>query len=91
MIKVVPGSSRDGIAGWLGETLKIRVRAPAERGKANAAVEEIVAEVLGVPKGRARIVAGRTTARKVVEISGLSEAEIHHRLAKASASGRGEA
>ena len=81
-IKVVPRSSRDGIAGWLGETLKIRVRAPAERGRANVAVEGIVANALGVPEKCVRIVAGRTSARKVVEVSGLSEAEIDHRLAK---------
>jgi uncharacterized protein len=81
-IKVVPGSSRDGIAGWLGDTLKVRVRAPAERGKANTAVEEILAGALGVPTECARIVAGGASARKVVEIAGLSEAEIHHRLSK---------
>jgi uncharacterized protein (TIGR00251 family) len=82
LIKVTPGSSRDCIAGWLGETLKIRVRAPAERGKANAAVEEIVAKALRVPKECARIVAGQTSARKVVEISGLPASEIYHRLSK---------
>jgi hypothetical protein len=82
-IKVVPGASRDGIAGWLGDTLKVRVRAPAERGKANAAVERIVAEALGIAPGQARIVAGHASARKVVEISGVSEAEVQDRLAKA--------
>ena len=48
-IKVVPASSRDCIAGWLGDTLKVRVGAPAERGKANAAAERLVAEALGIP------------------------------------------
>ena len=81
-IKVVPGSSRDGIAGWLGDTLKVRVRAPAERGKANAAAERIVAEALGVSRARARVVSGGASARKVVEISGLSESEVQRRLAK---------
>ncbi len=81
-IKVVPGSSRDGIAGWLGKTLKVRVSAPAERGKANAAAEKTVAEALGVPVACARIVRGTTSARKVVEISGLSRSEIHDRLSK---------
>jgi uncharacterized protein YggU (UPF0235/DUF167 family) len=79
-IKVVPGSSRDCVAGWLGETLKIRVSAPAERGKANAAVEHVLAEALGLPPRCARIVAGRSSSRKVVAISGLSEAEIRRRL-----------
>ncbi len=79
---MVPASSRDCIAGWLGETLKLRVRAPAERGKANAAVEKLLSEALGVPKGCARIVAGNTSPRKTVEISGLSESEVRERLSK---------
>jgi uncharacterized protein (TIGR00251 family) len=81
-VKVVPSSSRDRIAGWLGDSLKVRVQAPAERGKANAAVERIVAEALGLPETCARVVRGRTSARKLVEISGLSEAEVRRRLAR---------
>ncbi len=81
-IKVVPGSSRDGVVGWLGETLKVRVKAPAERGRANAAVERTLAAALALPEDRARIVAGRSSPRKVVEISGLSEAEVRERLSK---------
>jgi uncharacterized protein len=81
-IKAIPASSRNCIAGWLGETLKVRVTAPAERGKANAAVEATIAEALGVPREGARIVAGHSSPRKVVEIVGLSEAEVYRRLAK---------
>ncbi len=81
-IKVVPGSSRDCIAEWLGETLKVRVRAPAARGKANAAVEKILADALGVPKKCARIVKGKTSTRKIIEISGLSESEVYDRLSR---------
>jgi len=81
LVKVVPAASRNCIAGWLGEALRIRVRAPAERGKANAAVEEIVAGALGIPKDCVRIVAGAASPRKVIEIAGLSEAEIRRRLA----------
>jgi uncharacterized protein (TIGR00251 family) len=81
-IKVVPGSSRDCIAGWLGESLKVRVCAPPERGRANAAVEALLADVLGVAKDQVRVVAGSTSARKILEISGLSEAEVRERLAQ---------
>lgn len=31
-VKVVPGASRPGVAGWLGDALKIRVAAPRRRG-----------------------------------------------------------
>ena len=84
-IKVVAGSSRTGIAGWLGDTLRVRVSAPAERGKANAAVEALLSEALGLPGGGARIVSGSTSPRKLVEIIGLTEAEVRRRLAGATA------
>ena len=84
-IKVVPGSSRTCLAGWLGDTLKVRVAAAPERGKANAAVEALLADVLGLASGSASIVSGTRSARKLVEISGLSEAEVHRRLSKGPA------
>jgi hypothetical protein len=79
-IKVVPGASRDGVAGWLGDALKIRVAAPPERGKANAAVERVLAEALGLSREAVRIVAGATSARKTVEVTGISESELRQRL-----------
>ena len=81
----MPGASRDGIAGWLGETLKVRVTAPAERGRANAAVEALLAGALGVPKDCVRIFAGAASARKVVLISGLSASEVRCRLSQGDA------
>ncbi len=79
-IKVVPGSSRSGIAGWLGDVLRVRVTAPAERGRANVAVESLLREVLGLSSGGARIVSGGASPRKTVEIIGLSESEARRRL-----------
>lgn len=80
-VKVVPGSSRDCLAGWLGEALKVRVVAPAERSKANRAVERAIAEALGVSTETVRIVKGRASPRKLVQISDLPESEVRHRLA----------
>jgi uncharacterized protein YggU (UPF0235/DUF167 family) len=80
-VKVVAGSSRDCIAGWLGDTLRVRVAAAPERGKANAAVEALLDRELGLARGSARIVAGQTSPRKIVEIAGLPRAEIERRLA----------
>lgn len=81
-VKVVPGASREGVAGWLGASLKVRVAAPPERGRANAAVMALLAEALDVPKESVRIVSGHGSARKLVEIDGLSESEVRTRLAK---------
>jgi uncharacterized protein (TIGR00251 family) len=79
-IKVVPGAIRNEVVGWLGESLKIRVRAAPERGKANEAVVRVLAEALALPTERVRIVAGRTSPRKTVEIEGLVEEEGRVRL-----------
>jgi len=79
---VVPGSSRDCVAGWLGEALKIRVKAPPELGKANLAAEKVLAAALGVPRKTVRILVGKSSQHKLVEISSLYEAEINQRLAK---------
>jgi len=79
-IKVIPKSSRDCIAGWLGDALKIRVRAPAERGKANGAVERLLADAFGVSQKSVQVVTGKTSTRKIVEIEGLSEQEVSARL-----------
>ena len=79
-IKVIPGSSRECIAGWLGEALKVCVKVPAEKGKANTAVEKVVANALGTPVESAKIIRGTTSSHKVIEISGLSESEVYKRL-----------
>ncbi len=51
-VKVVLGSSRDKIAGWLGDALKIKVMAPPEEGRANEAVVEMLAETVKTKKKR---------------------------------------
>ena len=84
-VKVAAGASRDAIDGWLGHTLKVRVTAPPERGKANAAVERLLAEAVGIPKAKATVVSGHTSTRKVLELASVSESDVLFRLRKGSA------
>ena len=79
-LKVVPGASKSEIVGWLGDALKVRVAAPPEKGKANAAVAKLLCRKLSLPPGSARIVAGTSSPQKVVELDGLTEAELRDRL-----------
>jgi hypothetical protein len=79
-VKVVPGSSREGIAGWLGDELKIRVRQVAEAGRANEAVRKVLAKTLELPLDHICIVAGASSPHKTMEISGVSEAAVLERL-----------
>lgn len=79
-VKVIPKAARDAIAGWMGDMLKVRVTAAPERGKANAAVLGLIADALRVPRGNVRLTAGATRERKLLEVDGLSDAEVRARL-----------
>jgi len=79
-IKVVPGSSRDRIAGALGDALKLAVSAPPEKGKANKCVIDVLAAALGVKRNAVEIIAGHTQPRKTVRITGLTADEVRARL-----------
>jgi uncharacterized protein len=79
-VKVVPGASQTKIAGLLGDALKIRVQAQPEKGKANAAVLEILAKFLGVPAHQLTICTGHSSQTKVVEIKGMSDAALARKL-----------
>jgi len=68
-IKVIPSSSKDCIAGWLEDTLKVKVKAPPEKGKANKAVIKILEKNLALPKGSISIASGSTSCRKTIEIN----------------------
>ena len=79
-VKVVPGASRDRIAGQYGDGVKVQVAAPPEGGQANRAVERVLAEALGVKAQQVRVVKGHTNARKVVEVEGVEQGEVMGRL-----------
>ena len=75
-VKVVPGASRDRVAGRYGDGVKVQVSAPPEGGRANRAVEQVLAAALGVKAQQVRVVKGHTRPRKVVEIDGVGQAEL---------------
>ena len=79
-VKVVPGASRDRIVGRYGDGIKVQVSAPAEGGKANAAVVAVLAAALGLKVQQVRITKGHTQPRKAVEVDGLDAAAILARL-----------
>ena len=75
-VKVVPGSSRDQIVGWLGDALKIKVMAPPEKGKANEAVVNLLATKLGVSTDDIEVASGDSSPSKVIIITGMDDESI---------------
>jgi len=79
-VKVVPRAAKTEIVGWLEDALKVRVQAPPQDGRANRAVEELLAEALSLKKNAVTVTAGRASALKRVAIEGLTREEIVRRL-----------
>ena len=79
-VKVIPGSSRNQIVGWLGQDLKITVTAPAQADKANKAVLVLLAKRLLIEKKAIEIIAGHRSVRKIVEIRVNNEDEVFKQL-----------
>jgi len=79
-LRVSPGARRSEVVGRHGEAWKVRVAAAPERGAANDAVLDLLADALGVERRRLALVAGRTGRDKIVEVEGLSSSEVERRL-----------
>ncbi|MCL4767070.1 MAG: DUF167 domain-containing protein [Hyphomicrobiaceae bacterium] len=77
-VRLTPRSQREGIEGLEetaeGMALKARVRAVPEDGAANAALERLIADWLGLPKTAVTVAAGGRSRLKTVAIAGNPEA-----------------
>ena len=80
-LRVQPGARIAGLAGRLADgTLKLRVTAPPEDGRANRAVEALLAGVLGVRESQVQVTRGMSSRAKTVEIDGLDDAAVAARI-----------
>jgi len=79
-VRLQPNASREEVAGWQGEELRVRVTAPPVEGKANRALIELLAKELRVAKNSIAIIGGQTARVKVVNIEGLNNDELRQRL-----------
>ena len=79
-VHVVPNAKIDKVVGEQGGAIKIKLRAPAVESKANAALINLLAERLKVPKLKIVLLRGHKSRDKLVRIDGLSEEELRRRL-----------
>ena len=74
LLLVQPRASSSRIVGEHGGRLKIAISAPAVDGKANEALTEFLAKILGVPKRDISIDSGATERQKSVIIKDVNGA-----------------
>lgn len=84
-IHVQPGATRSAVTGVHGNALKVAVTAPADAGRANAAVLALVAGVLGVRRSSVRLLTGPTSRAKRVGIDGMAPDEVREAVGNALA------
>jgi uncharacterized protein len=79
-VRVSPGARRTEVVGRHGDGWRVRVAAPPERGRANEALVLHLAGLVGLPRSAVRLVSGAGARDKVVEIDGLSAAQVESAL-----------
>ena len=80
-VQVRPGAGRRGLRGRLANgVLKLEVTEPPEGGKANAAVVELLAGLLGLKRAQVEVTRGHASRAKSVTIEGMSESDVNRRI-----------
>jgi uncharacterized protein (TIGR00251 family) len=79
-VHIIPNAKIDKVVGEHGEAIKIKLRAPAVEGKANAALRCFLAEELNIPKRAITLEHGQRSRDKVIRIDGFSGANARRRL-----------
>ena len=79
-VRLTPRAGRDAIDGWRGDTLRARVSAPPVDGRANEALERLIASALGLPPSAVRVTAGARGRDKTVAVEGIKQEEAWERL-----------
>lgn len=81
-LQTTPNAPRSQIVGWVGDRLKVKVKAPAVEGKANAELLRFLAECCGVRPGAVSLVRGETARLKTVRIEGITDEQFAKICAK---------
>lgn len=68
-LKVMPKSPRNELSGWMADgSLKVRVAAAPEKGKANAELCSFLATEFGLPQKNVSVTAGASSHHKTVKL-----------------------
>ncbi len=72
-LQITPNARRSEVVGWLGDRLKVKIKAPAVEGKANAELVRFLAELFGVRANAVVLLRGETARLKVVRVDGMDD------------------
>jgi Uncharacterized conserved protein len=81
-VKASAGAKRNGVVGVHGDALKVAVSTPRDKGRANEALIEVIAEALRVPRKAVSLVKGETSTDKRFVVAGVEAEALRRRLAE---------
>jgi uncharacterized protein (TIGR00251 family) len=67
-VRVITRAKKEGIQKVSESSYKIKISLPPEKGKANKRVIELLSEELDIKKKNFRIISGKTSSKKIIEI-----------------------
>ena len=79
-VHVVPNAKIDAVAGEYGDAIKIKLRAAAVEGKANAALIRFLTEQLKLPRHSIVLERGHRSRDKLIRIDGLTAEDVRMRM-----------
>jgi uncharacterized protein (TIGR00251 family) len=79
-VRVIPNARKNEVVGFTGDEIRLKIKAPAVDGKANAALIEYLSELANVPRSRIAIKAGEKARTKIIEIDGPSSDQVLARV-----------
>lgn len=82
-VRAQPGASRAGLRGEHNGALKVAVTKVAEKGQANQALIEVLAECLDLRRSQLELLSGQTQREKRLLVRGISRGELAERIAAA--------
>ena len=79
-VHVIPNARNDSVVGMHGAAIKIKLRAPAVEGKANAALVRFLAEQMKLPRRAIVLQRGHNSRDKLIRIDGSSQEDVRRSL-----------
>jgi len=76
LVKAHPSAKQNALRGVHDGHLRVAVTAPPEKGKANQAILELLAEKLDLKRGQVELLGGETSNKKRVLVRGVAAEDV---------------
>ncbi len=71
-LKVTPNAQKNKIIGWIDDSLKIKIAAQPQKGKANKELIKFLAKEWGISRSNILILKGKKSRTKLIQINDIN-------------------